>query len=280
MQNRVEQNFARASYSTVAAIALFLTLSMNGRASVIVPESGPDVSRYTTLWTNSPFVTATEEAPAETPDYLLTGVAELEGVSYASLIDQKNKSHILLASDKPMANLKLISISRNRSMITAVVDQGGRRITVQLQESSGFVAAQAANSAAASAPGNAANAMTNAASVKTTAGASKADISIPMPGANQQTPSIFSMAPRGGSVPVAYMMAGSGAASLTADQQAGVQQIEDTFQQAVSQTGGDTSSSQYRKTWATAQELADEQLKALIGAQAYNQSLLQQIISH
>jgi len=96
-----------------------------------LPGPGFSGDRYTTLWTKSPFAIATPEAAAASQDYSLVGLAQFDGVSYASLVDKQSNEHFVLASDKPVRNLKLVSISHGANGASAVIDRNGEELTLQ-----------------------------------------------------------------------------------------------------------------------------------------------------
>jgi hypothetical protein len=103
-----------------------------------LPNAGFPASRYEPLWTKSPFAVATSEVSQETsPDYMLVGIANVEGISYASVIETKTpQEHFLISSDKPTRGLKLTSITRNHdgSDTYAVVQKDGQSITLKLEQ--------------------------------------------------------------------------------------------------------------------------------------------------
>ncbi len=102
-----------------------------------VPGEGFSASRYEVLWTKSPFAVATAEAVQESPDYILVGIAEFDGISYASLIErQPPQDHFLVSTDKPTQGMTLTSITRgqNGSDTYAVVQKDGQPITLKLEQ--------------------------------------------------------------------------------------------------------------------------------------------------
>lgn len=103
----------------------------------VVPTEGFQASRYETLWTKSPFAVATsEEGTATSPDYMLVGLANVDGISFASLIDRQSQEHFLISSDQETRGLKLSSITRSHdgSDTFAVVQKDGQSITLKLEE--------------------------------------------------------------------------------------------------------------------------------------------------
>jgi len=103
-----------------------------------LPDAGFSASRYEDLWTKSPFAVATPEAGGveASPDYLLVGIANAEGTSYASLIERQSQEHFLVSTDKPARGLTLVSITRghNGSDTLAVFQKNGQTITLKLEQ--------------------------------------------------------------------------------------------------------------------------------------------------
>jgi hypothetical protein len=100
-----------------------------------VAHQGYPAARYQPLWTKSPFAVETpDQDTTESAEYSLVGVAELDGVAYASLIDKQNQNHLLLASDKPINGLTLNSITRKPGGDTfATLTQNGQQLTLKLE---------------------------------------------------------------------------------------------------------------------------------------------------
>jgi hypothetical protein len=99
-----------------------------------LPGSGFSAERYAGLWTKSPFAIATPDAPAASEDYQVVGLAQFDGVSYASLIDKQTHEHFVLASDKPQRNLTLVSVSHDAKGASAVIQRNGEILTLQQEE--------------------------------------------------------------------------------------------------------------------------------------------------
>jgi hypothetical protein len=102
-----------------------------------VPVAGFDSSRYEALWTKSPFAVATSEDATETsPDYMLVGIANIGGVSYASVIERQTQEHFLISSDQTIRGLQLTSITRSSdgSDSFAMVQKDGQSITLKLEQ--------------------------------------------------------------------------------------------------------------------------------------------------
>jgi len=119
----------------VLIVAGFLVLTGAGFARAddtsALPGPGFSGDRYATLWTKSPFAIATPEAAAATQDYQLVGLAQFDGVSYASLVDKQSNEHFVLASDKPVRNLTLVSIAHGPSGASAIIQRNGETLTLQ-----------------------------------------------------------------------------------------------------------------------------------------------------
>jgi len=108
--------------------------------AAVVPGAGFSASRYQVLWTKSPFAVATAEAGADaSPDYLLYGIANVDGITYASVVDAHNQEHFLISSDKATRGLTLASITRSSdgSDTYANVLKDGQTITLKLEKASG-----------------------------------------------------------------------------------------------------------------------------------------------
>jgi hypothetical protein len=105
--------------------------------SANLPGAGFTPDRYEALWTKSPFAVATSETVGEeSPDYFLVGVANQDGVFYASVIERQNQEHFLLTSDKPVRGLTLKSINRSRDGMStfAEVVKDGQPLTLKLEQ--------------------------------------------------------------------------------------------------------------------------------------------------
>lgn len=100
-----------------------------------VPSANFNAAHYETLWTKSPFSVATAEAVEESPDYSVVGVTQLDGVSYASIIEKQNQDHFLISSDKPYKGLLLKTITRSHDGkdTYATVEKDGQILTLKLE---------------------------------------------------------------------------------------------------------------------------------------------------
>jgi len=128
----------------ILAAGLALTAQSVRADDPAVPGASFPASRYEALWTKSPFQVATPDASpdSDSPDYSLVGIAEIDGVSYASLVEKQNNEHFLVSSDKSVRGLMLTSIIRNpnSSDTSAVVQKDGRTITLKLEQASTMAA--------------------------------------------------------------------------------------------------------------------------------------------
>jgi hypothetical protein len=127
----------------IVTAALALTAPPIRADDSAVPGAGFPASRYEVLWTKSPFAVATAEAAAVSPDYSLVGISNIEGVSYAGLIDKQKNEHFLVSTDKPTRGMTLTSITvgHNGSDTLAVVQKDGELITLKLEQAPGMAAA-------------------------------------------------------------------------------------------------------------------------------------------
>ncbi len=117
-------------------LALFLTPPPIRADDPAVPDAGFNASRYESLWTKSPFAVATAEAEGESsPDYFLVGIANIDGISYASVIERQNQEHFLISTDKANRGMTLTSINRNHDGTStyAVVQKDGQLLTLKLE---------------------------------------------------------------------------------------------------------------------------------------------------
>jgi hypothetical protein len=110
-----------------------------------LPGNGFSASRYETLWLKSPFSVASADGSApESPDYSLVGIAEFDGISYASIIDKKNNlEHFLISSEQDSHGLKLISVTRGNDAgsTLAMLQKNGEPLTLKLDISAGSAVA-------------------------------------------------------------------------------------------------------------------------------------------
>jgi hypothetical protein len=108
-------------------------------AGLMIPSVTFPVSRYEALWTKSPFAVATsEETVQASPDYMLVGIANVDGIFYASVIEQQPpQEHFLISSDGPTRGMILKSISKSADGqdTYASVLKDGQPLTLKLQQS-------------------------------------------------------------------------------------------------------------------------------------------------
>jgi len=103
----------------------------------VVPSAAFSPSRYEALWTKSPFSVATSEDAVQTsPDYMLVGIANVEGVFYASLIERDNQEHFLISSDKLTRGLTIKSITKSQDGqdVFASVVKDNQPLTLKLEQ--------------------------------------------------------------------------------------------------------------------------------------------------
>jgi len=102
----------------------------------IVPSKARELSHFVALWNKSPFAAATNETPIESTDYILGGIAQFDGIDYASLVDKKSNEHFLLVSDQTIRGLRLLSVSRgqNGSGALAIVQKGEESLTLRTEK--------------------------------------------------------------------------------------------------------------------------------------------------
>jgi hypothetical protein len=100
-----------------------------------VPADGFSASHYGSLWARSPFAVATSEISADPdPGYALVGVAHLDGVDYANVIETKSQRHFLVFSGGTAGGLTLVSISRGDrpNDASAVLKKDGELIQIKM----------------------------------------------------------------------------------------------------------------------------------------------------
>jgi hypothetical protein len=115
-----------------------LAFPLAGRGDeTVLPGQGFSAAHYESLWIRSPFAVASAETAPESSDYALVGIAQFDGISYASLVDKKSQEHFLLAGNKPANGLTLLSITPGHggADTVAVVRKNGDSIRLKLQGS-------------------------------------------------------------------------------------------------------------------------------------------------
>ena len=101
----------------------------------VIPTADFEATRYESLWKKSPFSVATPDGPTDTsPDYALYGIANIEGITYASLVDAHTNEHFLVSSDKAVRGITLNGITHqpNSTDIFANVVKDGQPLTLKL----------------------------------------------------------------------------------------------------------------------------------------------------
>ena len=126
---------ARFASVPVCMLMAMLAAQADDPAGSPLPAAGFSGDRYAALWTKSPFAIATEDAAATSADYSLVGLAQVDGISYASLIDKQSQQHFVLASNKPARNLTLISIARRPDGSLAEIRRNGEILSLKLENS-------------------------------------------------------------------------------------------------------------------------------------------------
>ena len=96
---------------------VLLALALTGWAAADLPKKAP-ITKYTVLWTNSPFtskpppVGATEVANP-LGDYSLAGVSPVTGGYRVTLLNKKKpEERIIVESNKPREGFEVLSVSR------------------------------------------------------------------------------------------------------------------------------------------------------------------------
>lgn len=96
---------------------LLLVPALTGWAAADLPRKAP-ISKYTGLWTNSPFTSKpppAEAGPAANPleDYTLGGVSPITGGYRVTLLNKKKpEERIITESDKPSGGFKILGVTR------------------------------------------------------------------------------------------------------------------------------------------------------------------------
>lgn len=96
---------------------LLLAPALAGWAAADLPRKAP-ITKYTGLWTNSPFTSKPpppEAGPAVNPleDYTLGGVSPISSGYRVTLLNKKKpKERIVVDSDKPSGGFKILGVTR------------------------------------------------------------------------------------------------------------------------------------------------------------------------
>jgi hypothetical protein len=138
MKMRFSSRFASRLFRGSLFCAVLLPQIAGAGDTPALPGNGFPASRYEVLWTKSPFAVASPDGSApESPDFSLVGIAEFDGISYASIINKKDREHYLVSSDKDAGGLKLISITRGSDAAgtMALLQRNGAPLTLKLDTS-------------------------------------------------------------------------------------------------------------------------------------------------
>ena len=96
---------------------LLLTFALAGAAAAVLPKKAP-ITKYVSLWTNSPFTSPpppVEAGPAVNPleDYALAGVSPVgSGYRITLLNKKKPEERITVDSDNPKSDFKILEVTR------------------------------------------------------------------------------------------------------------------------------------------------------------------------
>jgi hypothetical protein len=96
---------------------LLLALALSGWAAADLPKKAP-ITKYTRLWTDSPFTSKPPPAgPAEVAnpleDYALAGVSPVTGGYRVTLLNKKKpEERIIVESDKPRDGFMILGVTR------------------------------------------------------------------------------------------------------------------------------------------------------------------------
>jgi hypothetical protein len=126
------------------------TIMASSAADPALPGDGLSGARYAALWEKSPFAIATPEIVSQ--DYELVGLAEFDGISYASLVDKATQEHFVLTSENPVRNIILISVHHGGQGASAVIERNGEQLVLEERNSNPGVGALAVVSPPAEEP--------------------------------------------------------------------------------------------------------------------------------
>lgn len=215
--------------------------------------SEPDIksSRYEMLWTKSPFAVAATEQAMTSTQYQLVGIAKIDEISYANLIDNQSQQHFLLSTLRPDRGLKLISIERSHDALPgfAILQKGGQQMRLEMEALTSGLAT--ANSPTAPA----------------------------VPANPLSTPSLAnipSLMPVGGSLPLVFQTVDFNRVHLTVEQVAVIDRLRQDFTKAVTHVPRNNANSNsgnipQLKNWESAQQQSDERCQLLLGSDAFSQ---------
>jgi hypothetical protein len=102
-----------------ASNSVLLLLALSGLAAADLPKKAP-ITRYTSLWTNSPFTSKPpppEAGPANNPldDYALIGVSPIsdqDGYRVTLINKKKPDERIIVDSNKTTSGFKILGVTR------------------------------------------------------------------------------------------------------------------------------------------------------------------------
>jgi hypothetical protein len=89
-------------------------------------------SRYSALWEKSPFAVETPVA-AESVQYSLVGAAQVDGVSYLSIIDKQSQEHFVVTTTSPSHGLSLVSLTHEPTSTFATMRSNGGILKLPLE---------------------------------------------------------------------------------------------------------------------------------------------------
>ncbi|MCE0483754.1 MAG: hypothetical protein LV479_05900 [Methylacidiphilales bacterium] len=241
----------------------FLALTLGGLAlgsphalalDPVLPGNNFDASRYEAIWTKSPFAVASPEASQTSSQYQLVGIAKIDDVAYANLIDSQNGSHFLLFTTQPKRGLKLISVElpRGGSPARAILEKDGRQLCLEMEVKTNGLAAFSPASSTAPTPD-----------------------AIAAPGRFTNVTAL--VPPEGGTLPLVFQPVDTSKVHFTEEQVAVINQLRQDFSSVVSsgangkRTTNTTGNLAPTQTWQTAQEQNDERLETMLGSDAYSQ---------
>ena len=122
----------------VQLVALGLILCVRAvAADADLPGPPFNSDRYAPLWENSPFAVATPVA-VESEQYFLVGVAQFDGVSYASIVDRQTQAHFVVTNTTPNHGMKLVSLTHGQdaASTSATIDKDGSLLRLKLDTGS------------------------------------------------------------------------------------------------------------------------------------------------
>lgn len=121
-------------------ISLFLLAGFSSILTAEIPRKAP-ITRYTGLWTNSPF---TSKPPPVAPtsvdnpldDFTLAGIAPVPGGYRITIVNKKDLNDVIVIDPSGSSDFKLVSVSRNPEVslgTTVVLSADGKQGTVTFE---------------------------------------------------------------------------------------------------------------------------------------------------